>query len=83
MGNKSRNFCHQQKQCKLQFTFLELDSSKIVEHSVFIDEVKLTEQPRYDMIMGCNLMSELGIKLDFINRAMTWDGASTPMNSEN
>ena len=81
MENKSSTFITTKK-CKIQFSLPELDDSKIVEHSVYVDESKLTEQPRHDMIMGCDLMTELGIKLDFKDRVMTWDGASTPMKSQ-
>ena len=37
-------------------------------------QAKIFDQPcQYDMIVGCDLMSELGIILDFKNKTITWD----------
>ena len=33
----------------------------------------------YDMILGWNLMNELGIMLDFNNKSMAWDGSTVAM----
>ena len=34
---------------------------------------------RYDMILGQNLMNDLGIILDFNNKSMVWDGSTVTM----
>ena len=34
----------------------------------------------YDMILGRNLMNELGIVLNFDNKSMTWDGSTVAMH---
>ena len=34
---------------------------------------------RYDMILGRNLMNDLGIILDFNNKSMVWDGSTVTM----
>ena len=34
---------------------------------------------RYDMILGWNLMNDLGIVLDFNNKSMVWDGSTVTM----
>ena len=34
---------------------------------------------RHDMILGRNLMNELGIVLNFNNKSMTWDGSTVAM----
>ena len=33
----------------------------------------------YDMILGCNLMNDLGIMLDFNKKSMAWDNSSVAM----
>ena len=33
----------------------------------------------YDMILGWNLMNELGIVLNFNTKSMTWDGSTVAM----
>ena len=34
---------------------------------------------RYDMILGCDIMTELGITLDFKDQTMTWDDLTINM----
>jgi len=35
----------------------------------------------YDMIIGRDILSDLGIKFDFTNNTMEWDGATISMQS--
>ena len=38
-------------------------------------------QCRYDMILGCNLLNDLGLILDIKNKSMEWDQAQIAMQS--
>ena len=69
------------KKCKVQVTLPEFDDNKIIEYEVHVDDSPDAASHSYDMIMGCDLMAELGIKMDFGDRVMTWNGITAPMKS--
>ena len=62
---------------KVQLKLNEFDEEKVIEWKFHI-----TEKPfSYDMIIGRDLMSEIGIKMDFTDSTMTWDNAVVSMKS--
>jgi hypothetical protein len=66
------------KQVKTHFTLPELYSDRVIEHKFNVLEAAIN----YDMIMGVDLMCELGIKLDFQDSTITWDEATMPFKSK-
>ncbi len=62
---------------KLRFKLHEFDSSKVIEWKAHVTSLRF----RYDMIIGRDLLQELGIVLDFANETVTWDGQNLPMKS--
>ncbi len=66
------------KTCKLNFTLPAFHEHRNISRKAFVDETdKLSS--RYDMIIGRDLLDELGMNFLFSSNLMEWDNASTPM----
>ena len=65
------------KKCKTTFILKELYENKSIEWNLHVDSTPSPHQ--YDMILGHNIMSELGITLDFKDQTMTWDDSTINM----
>ena len=61
---------------KIALKFLELDEQKIINYTVHVATRKLTA---YDMIIGRDLISELGLVLDYAKKLVFWDDSFCPM----
>src|SRR5688500_6789151 len=60
------------------FTLPAFHESRNISRTAFLDETdKLSS--RYDMIIGRDLLEELGMNFLFSTNLMEWDIASTPM----
>ena len=51
------------KSCKVQFALPEFDTQKLIEWKMHVDDS--TTSNLYDMIIGTDLMTELGITINF------------------
>ena len=67
------------KQCKIKFRLPELFNDRIIEYKVHVDEQTQSEETYYDMLLGGDICSELGIIIDYKNNVVQWDGATVPM----
>ena len=65
--------------CPVALWFLELNNQQVVNHHVHITDRKLTA---YNMIIGRDLLSALGMSLDYAKKLVAWDDASCPMKTE-
>ena len=66
------------KTCKVHFTLPAFHDKHNISWTAFVDNTgKLTS--RYDMIIGRDLISELGMTFCFDTLMMEWDNATTPM----
>ena len=61
--------------CKIQFSLPELWDTRIVEWTAHVTNQK----SNYDMIIGRDVLTELGINLNFKDMTMQWDTAVIPM----
>ena len=61
--------------CKIQFSLPELWDTRIVEWTAHVTNQK----SNYDMIIGRDVLTELGINLNFKDMTMQWDTAIVPM----
>ena len=68
------------EKCKCTFTLPEFHQGREVKWSVYVDE-SASETSNYDMIIGRDLLEELGIDLVFSNHTMKWDNATVPMRN--
>jgi hypothetical protein len=60
---------------KIIFSLPTLHETRRVESEMHV----VSQINNYDMIMGRDLLQELGIMLDFSNQTITWDYAVAPM----
>ena len=64
---------------KVTFCMPEFSSSKIIEHQFHVKNDKGKSGIGYDMIIGRDLMVQLGILSDFKCQLLQWDGTTVPM----
>ena len=64
---------------KLQFKLIEFDQDSVIEWKIHVTKQKMS----YDLIIGRDLMKELGIKIDFETDTVHWNHAVVPMKSVN
>ena len=62
------------RKTKIHFVLPELYNDRIIEHTFHL----LPTPTGYDMIVGTDLMSDLGIKLNFQDATVEWDEAAIP-----
>ena len=65
------------KKCKTTFILKEFYGNKSIEWNLHVDSSPGPHQ--YDMILGRDVLSELGIMLDFKDQTMTWDDSTINM----
>src|SRR5210317_1152789 len=66
------------KKCKVSFTLPALFENREIDWDCYVDESS-NEASLYNMIIGRDLMHELGIDLCFSTAEIKWDNASIPM----
>lgn len=68
------------RKCKMTFVLPEFHPDREITWQAYVDE---STEPtnRYDMIIGRDLLKELGIDFLFSQELMTWDNASVPMRT--
>jgi hypothetical protein len=52
--------------------FPELSTSKVVTWQAHVDDKKSSKEAAYDMIMGMDLMTSIGITVDCEQRCIRW-----------
>ena len=67
--------------CKVLFQLPELNSSRTIEWKCQVNDSKVPTN--YDMIIGRDLLEELGINIQFSDGTIEWDDAQLPMRSPN
>ena len=60
---------------KVQFSLPELHDDRLIEWNVHVSETLGS----YDMIVGRDILSELGIDIHFSTLTCTWDSRTIPM----
>ena len=60
----------------------EFDNKKIIEWTAHVDESTKSKDAMYDMIIGTDLLIELGISLNFNTKVIEWDYATVPMKNK-
>jgi len=62
-----------------EFSLPDFNDSKVLSWPCYLDE---TEAIGYDMIIGRDLMNEIGLSLDFKNKEIIWDDLRLPMRKQ-
>ena len=69
-------------QREINFTLPEFSTSKDITWTCQEDSNTLRKNAQYDMIIGADLLSELGIELYFNTQRMIWEGIEIPMKDK-
>jgi hypothetical protein len=67
----------------LDFKFPEISTSKVVTWQAHVDDKTSSKEAAYDMIMGMDLMTSIGITVDCEQRRIRWGGAEIPLRTSN
>jgi hypothetical protein len=67
----------------LDFKFPELCTSKVVTWQARVDDKTSNKEAAYDMIMGMDLMTSIGISVYCEQRCIRWCGTDIPMKTRN
>jgi len=67
------------KELKLRFSLPKFGSSKIITSKFKIDSSTDNHGIGYDMIIGRDILSILGIDISFTDKTVTWDHVTVPM----
>ena len=68
---------------QVEFSFPEFSTDKTITWIIHVDDRTDENNSLYDMIIGTDLMSALGMKLDFETKEITWEGNIVPMKTRN
>jgi hypothetical protein len=58
----------------LDFKFPEVSTSKVVTWKAHVDDKTSSKEAAYDMIMGMDLLTSIGITVDYEQRCIRWGG---------
>jgi hypothetical protein len=64
------------------FTLPEFSTSKVIRWVCHVDSTTLRTNAQYDMIIGADLLSELGIEISFSTQWIIWEGIEIPMKDK-
>ena len=67
----------------LDFKFPELSTSKVVTWQAHVDDKTSSKEAAYDMIMGMDLMTSIGISVDCEQKCIRWGGTEIPLKTRN
>jgi hypothetical protein len=65
----------------LDFKFPEISTSKVVTWQAHVDDKTSSKEAAYDMIMGMDLMTSIGITVDCEQRCIRWGGTEIPLKT--
>ena len=65
--------------CEVQMKLLDFSSSRTVKWKFHVDTKATSKQENYDMIIGKDLMQELGLDVKYSNLSLQWDQLEVPM----
>ena len=65
----------------IDFKFPELSQNKTVTWTVHVDDKTPRKTAAYDMIIGMDLMCQLGINIDCADKSIKWEGNEIPMKT--
>jgi hypothetical protein len=67
----------------LDFKFPEISPSKVVTWQSHVDDKTSSKEAAYDMIMGMDLMTSIGIRVDCEKICIRWGGTKIPLKTRN
>ena len=70
---------HTNQKAMIDFQFPEFSTDKTVHWKVHVDQITDPSKAAFDMIIGMDLMTELGIYVNTEDKHIHWEGASIPL----
>ena len=67
------------RKAMIDFRFPELDDKKIITWVAHVDDTHSRKDLAYDLIIGMDLMTELGIYVDTKDKVVVWNEHTTPL----
>ena len=67
----------------LDFKFPEISTNKVVTWQAHVDDKTSSKEAAYDMIMGMDLMTSIGITVDCEQKCIRWGGTEIPLKTKN
>jgi hypothetical protein len=67
----------------LDFKFPEISTSKVVTWQAHVYDKTSSKEAAYDMIMGMDLITSIGITVDCEQRCIRWGGTEIPLKTRN
>jgi hypothetical protein len=67
----------------LDFKFPEISTSKVVTWQADVDDKTSSKEAAYDMTMGMDFMTSIGITVDCEQRCIRWGGTEIPLKTRN
>jgi hypothetical protein len=67
----------------LDFKFPEISTSKVVTWQAHVDDKTSSKEAAYDMIMGMDLMTSIGITVYCEQKCIRWGGTEIPLKTRN
>ena len=67
----------------LDFKFPEISTNKVVAWQAHVDDKTSSKEAAYDMIMGMDLMTSIGITVDCEQKCIRWGGTEIPLKTKN
>ena len=68
--------------CRIKFKLNEFSTSKEATWTLHVDETKISDKSLgYDMIMGLDIMTELGIIINCKDKILEWAGVKISMTA--
>ncbi len=64
----------------VDFKLIELSLNKEISWTVHVDDTTDPNKSQFDMIIGTDLMSELGINIDFDTKRLKWEENEIPLH---
>ena len=64
----------------LEFKFTELSTDKKITWKCHVDDKTSQQHAAYDMIIGMDLMTEIGIMVDTKSKVIRWEDHETPLH---
>ena len=61
------------------FKLIEFANKQTINYKFQVDELQSANQARYDMIIGSDLLNELGINIRYSNNCIEWEEDTIPM----
>ena len=69
-------------QREVRFTLPEFSTSKVIQWVCHEDTNTLCRNAQYDIIISADLLSELGIEINFSSQLIMWEGIEIPMKDK-